>query len=184
MVVGQDWGCPEESTVMDSIRAINAGSTDPYHYDKHNPTDSNLVELFSSIGIDISIPDSRLFFTNYILGYRNSGLNGGLKKSWFRDCEPFFRRLVSILNPRIIICLGRNTFQSVTRTMGHRITISNYNRYIESKMNPTEIGGKMIFAEAHCGYFGTINRNRGSGKNGLELQKEDWKRIGAAIDRV
>jgi hypothetical protein len=42
----------------------------------------------------------------------------------------------------------------------------------------------LFFAEAHCGYFGTVNRNRGSDQHGLVLQKEDWKRIKAAIERV
>ena len=53
MVVGQDWGCPEESSVMENIRAINDGKTDLYQYDDHNPTDRNLVELFASIGIAV-----------------------------------------------------------------------------------------------------------------------------------
>ena len=37
-----------------------------------------------------------------------------------------------------------------------------------------------LFAEAHCGYFGTINRVRGGGRDRmerLELQLEDWKKI-------
>ena len=184
MVVGQDWGCPEESTVMENIRAINDGKTDLYQYDKHNPTDCNLVELFASIGIDARKHDERLFFTNFILGYRNKGLTGGLKASWFRECEPLFRRLVEIIDPAIVICLGRNTFHAVMRAMGLRFRIGSYNRLITSDRNPVIIDGRLFFAEAHCGYFGTVNRNRGSDQHGLILQKEDWKRIKAAIERL
>lgn len=184
MVVGQDWGCPAESTVMENIRAINAGKTDLYQYDKHNPTDCNLVELFDSIGIDASKQDERLFFTNFILGYRNKGLTGGLKTSWFRECEPLFQRLAAIIEPEIVICLGRNTFNAVMKAMGQRIRIGNYNRLITSESNPVIIDGCKFFAEAHCGYFGTINRNRGSDQRGLALQKNDWKAIKASIERV
>ena len=41
----------------------------------------------------------------------------------------------------------------------------------------------LVFAEAHCGYFGTVNRARGSGRDGLEVQKEDWKRIKQGLEK-
>ena len=173
MVVGQDWGCPEESPVMDNIRAINDGREDTYHVDPTSLTDQNLCKLLASIGFPADKNNPDLFFTNLALGYRNKGLTGGFRQSWIRECEPFFRRLVDIVGPEVIICLGRSVFVGATRAMGKRVRMGRYNDFIESSENPVEIDGRLFFAEAHCGYFGTVNR----GKNGLELQLEDWKRI-------
>ena len=177
MVVGQDWGCPEESTVLENIRAINEGTEREYHVDPDSITDRNLCTLLNSIGFPAEENNPDLFFTNLALGYRNRGLTGGFRQSWIRKCEPFFRRLVDIVEPRVIICLGRNVFVGVTRAMEKKVRIGRYNEFIESAENPVEADGRMIFAEAHCGYFGTINRARDREENGMELQIEDWKRI-------
>ena len=88
---------------------------------------------------------------------------------------------MSIVEPEVIICLGRNVFVGVTRAMGKRVKVRGYNEFIESGENPVEADGRMIFAEAHCGYFGTINRARGREKDGMELQLTDWKRIKKVI---
>ena len=76
MIVGQDWGCPEESPVMDNIRAINKGVTDAYHVDPNSITDKNLCTLLASIGFPAEEKNPDLFFTNLALGYRNKGLTG------------------------------------------------------------------------------------------------------------
>lgn len=181
MVVGQDWGCPEESAVLNNIKAINEETESEYHVDLDSITDRNLCTLLASIGFPAETYNPDLFFTNLALGYRNKGLTGGFRQSWLRECEPFFRRLVDIVVPEIIICLGRNVFVSVTRSMGKNVRVGRYNDFIESGENPVQVNGCMIFAEAHCGYFGTINRARGRLGNGMELQVEDWKRIGEVL---
>jgi len=181
MVVGQDWGCPEESAVLNNIIAINEGTESEYHIDPDSLTDKNLTMLLDSIGISAVTRNLELFFTNYALGYRNKGLTGGFRSSWLRECDPFFKRLVEIIEPEIIICLGRSVFVSVTRALGKRVKVRRYNDFIESESNPVSCDGILVFAEAHCGYFGTVNRARGSDRNGMELQLEDWKRIKQAL---
>ena len=188
MVVGQDWGSPKEgSEILKNIREINDGVRTDYHFDEHNPTDRNLAELCCSIGIPIPSgkSDPRLFFTNFVLGYRNQGLTGGFKSSWIRENEGFFLRLAEIVDPRIIICLGRNVFTGVTRSLGKPVRIWSYNAFVTGSQNPVSVtlpGGKesYVFALAHCGAIGTLNRNRlhdPYGLTGIELQKKDWSRI-------
>ena len=188
MVVGQDWGAPKEgSAVLNNICEINDGIRTDYHYDENNPTDRNLAELCCSIGIPIPFGkrDPRLFFTNFVLGYRNQGLTGGFKSRWIRENEGFFLRLAEIVAPRIIICLGRNVFTGVTRSLGKPVRIRNYNAFVTGSQNPVSVtlpGGKVshVFAMAHCGAMGTLNRNRlhdTEGLTGIELQKKDWRRI-------
>jgi hypothetical protein len=63
--------------------------------------------------------------------------------------------------------------------------IGNYNAFITGKHNPVEVslssGQKAyVFAEAHCGAMGTLNRSRlkdPAGINGIALQVKDWTRI-------
>ncbi len=188
MVVGQDWGTPDKgSPILNNICEINRKLRTDYHFDEHNPTDRNLEKLFCSIGISIpsGTRDPRLFFTNFVLGYRNQGLTGGFKSRWIRENEGFFLRLAEIVEPKIIICLGRNVFTGVTRSLGKPVRIRNYNAFVTGSQNPVSVtlpGGKAshVFAMAHCGAMGTLNRNRlhdTEGLTGIELQKKDWRRI-------
>lgn len=113
---GQDWGCPWDAgaaAVMRNIQAMNCGQSVSYMCENENPTDRNLIELFHSIGFDILTDDSRLFFTNFVMGYRVKGTSGNFKKSWAMADAEYFRRLVEIIRPRILLCLGKDTLKSV-----------------------------------------------------------------------
>ena len=62
-----------------------------------------------------------------------------------------------------------------------KLRIGGYNKYIESSRNPvivaTPSGTNIaVFALAHCGVMGTLNRN-GKKNLGLDQQLADWKRI-------
>ncbi len=191
MLLGQDWGSPWDSLsrqTVANIHAINEGTEVPYlHNTTESPTDQNLIHLFREIGYDISgcanHPD--LFFTNLVLGYREKGFSGGFRSQWTDHDAPFFAKLVEIIEPEIILCLGRQTFEGVFKAFpqAHRPRICGFNRFIESRDNPVILqlsSGKTvkICALAHCGRLGTMNRNRGApDKTSLQKQIDDWKRI-------
>lgn len=192
MLVGQDWGpLNPNSSVIPTIIEINNGLREDYDYDHHNPTDCNLCELFRVLNKDYNLSKrcKDLFFTNFVLGYRSNGLSGNLSREWLIADAPFFARLVNIIEPKVVICLGKDTFEYVryacTGKMKH---VKGFNRFIESSENPVTIpleSGKTttVFAEAHCGTIGTMNRNRTkkdgklTSSHSLERLKEDWKRI-------
>ena len=194
MLVGQDWGFPDgESRVMQNIREINSGLCKTYEFDRFSPTDRNLCELFSVLGYDITKKCEDLFFTSFVLGCRTKGFSGNLLREWLADDSPFFTRLVNIIEPKVIICLGKDTFENVLLACtGKKEHIKGYNAFIESTRNPVRfplLSGKItaVFAEAHCGTIGTMNRNR-FGKKGelssshsLDRQMEDWARIKACL---
>ena len=196
MLVGQDWGSPDDSpnAFMKQFEELNSGKRSSYWMDDTSITDRNMIELFSSIGdYDISSekgsnPD--LFFTNFVLGYRNKGLSGGFKQRWLRENKVFFRRLAEIIEPEIIICLGRKPFCGVMMAFDRNVRIGSYNAFIVGEENPVELtlsSGKrvLVFAEAHCGAMGTLNRNRlkdPDGAKDTELQKKDWQRIKQYLD--
>ena len=119
------------------------------------------------------------------MGYRLQGTSGGFKATWANADAPFFRRLVDIIHPSVLLCLGKDTFRCTLRALGlqHLPVIRNYNRFIESSENPVKIhlcDGEtaLVFALAHCGVMGTLNRNRGTNeKVSLNKQIQDWSKI-------
>lgn len=190
MLVGQDWGCPDpDGSVMESIRRINSGISMDYSMDQTSPTDRNLCRLFSVLGYDITQRCNDLFFTNLVLGYRSKGVSGNLRTKWMVSDRPYFSRLVNIIEPKVIICLGKDTFtNALAACTDERLRIKSFNAFICGEDNPVvirlESGKKVaVFAAAHCGTIGTMNRNRADKteeiKNGhnLDLQIQDWTRI-------
>lgn len=195
MLVGQDWGAPTDDsaeTTMKQIRLANQNL--PYKYLEDNPsiTDKRLTALFQEIGYDITTPQAELFFTNFILGYRYAGLSGGYKLEWAEHDKTFMKRLVNIIHPKVVLCLGRSTFEGVISGFDYKFTpkIGSYNSFIESTRNPVSIlleDGQTvhIFALAHCGAMGTLNRNKSKALPGkkattnadLTNQIADWKKI-------
>lgn len=189
LLVGQDWGCPWDDSAGETMEQISLANRNlPYDYLHNNPsiTDERLILLFREIGLEVRRPCPGVFFTNFILGYRNKGLSGGYQKAWAEHDQAYFRELANIVEPKVILCLARVTFEGVLSAFDIRLhpKIGNYNSFIESSRNPVRVkldnGAYIhIFALAHCGALGTLNRNRGKKKpeDILEYQKQDWKRI-------
>ena len=188
MLVGQDWGCPWDTpsvATMKNVCDMNCGKVVSYMRRNDSITDRNLIQLFHTIGFDILSDNPKLFFTNLVMGYRLQGTSGGFKTAWANADAPFFRRLVDIIHPRVLLCLGKDTFRCTLRALGlQRLpVIRNYNRFIESSENPVQIHlcddeTAFVFAFAHCGVMGTLNRNRGTNeKASLNKQIQDWAKI-------
>ena len=198
MLVGQDWGspCDEGSKpTMQRIRKVNEGAGEPFfpNFNRESlwTTDDNLVELFEILDYDIRKKQPDLFFTNFVLGYRDHGTSGAFRQKWLRDDAPYFRRLSEIIGPKIIICLGKNTFEGVIYALtGQMKRVKGFNRFLDSGANFRDIlldSGQSVrvYAVAHCGTIGTMNRNRGKknpdgtslSSRELRIQKQDWKRI-------
>ena len=190
MLVGQDWGSPWDDAAQGTMEQIKLAELgEPYDYLQNNPskTDEHLISLFQEIGIfDVSKPCDKLFFTNLVLGYRSKGLSGGYSAKWAEHDKDFFRELVGIIEPKIVLCLGRATFEGVLLSLNIKLKprIGKFNDFIESDRNPVAAplnnsNVVHIFALAHCGALGTLNRNRGKGEMDdiLEVQKRDWKRV-------
>ncbi|MBQ9881157.1 MAG: hypothetical protein IJM42_00890 [Synergistes sp.] len=78
-----------------------------------------MAEMFKVFGEGVDItkadPGLRLFFTNYSLGYRAGSETGGITKRVMRQDAELFDDLVLAVKPKIIICLGRITYEMVAK---------------------------------------------------------------------
>ncbi len=205
VVVGQDWGQINNSLgkkFIKNVKRINreedSNIFDGIEQKEMFPTDLNLIELFRSMGIgydDIkNIKYKDLFFTNICLGYRTGKSSGNIDKLWSKhkknDIEKF-KELIKILKPKIILCLGKDTFISVIEALENKEERLpkgySYNKCIEDNC-PRNIkfleAELKVFALAHPGKMGTLNRNSRKSSISLEKQIEDWQRVAVAITNV
>lgn len=200
LVLGQDFGCPfagafgNETDVIESIHKTEQDG-ELHYFDafgkKWSVTDVNLAGLLRSLGRGyddvIGQRYEDIFFTNVCLGYRNDKNSGGFQKSWITDIEKnAYPRLLKILKPSVIVCLGKNTYDSFLEVMGKEDTRirKDFNKFIEKNCkHPFMVKGIPVFAVAHCGAMGTLNRNRSKCKKNekvtasLDVQIEDWSFI-------
>ena len=186
MLVGQDWGSPWDESSLNVMEKITlANNHKPFDYLKDNSslTDNRLVQLFQEIGYDLNLPNPDLFFTNFILGYRNKGLSGKYQSSWADHDKGYFHELANIIESKVILCLGRSTFEGVLSVFDAKLPapIKDYNDFIESEHNPVPVtlangDTTHVFALAHCGAMGTLNRNRKKSTD-LTNQIKDWRKI-------
>lgn len=192
LLLGQDWASPWKKEngslrddIVDILKSVD-GCSRRYVSNNPFPTDVMLVKLFKSLGPEYN-PDiednDKLFFTNLCLGYRNYGASRGLYKRCLNEDVPFIEELIKIVEPKLIVCLGKDTYEAfVSNTKSLPISSEKnfYKRFIDG-MNYAMYAGKIpVYGQAHPGQFGVSNRKRynsdpkSDNKSGEELMIEDW----------
>ena len=178
LLVGQDWGNPDKGKAKElcgRIKQLQSGNVGfAYVKEGASATDRNLAELFEIFGCDIYTrkPGKRLFFTNYVLGSRtgNQSESGGMTEELMLRDKKLFEKLVLLIKPKIIICLGKITFEAVSGTRA-----SDFIKTLQSgkphKAYFPEDKSIPVYGVAHCGAWG--KRNVG----GMDKMKENWKCI-------
>lgn len=178
LLVGQDWGNPDKrkaSELCGRIEQLQSGKIEfAYIKEGASATDRNLAELFEIFGCDIYTrnPGKRLFFTNYVLGYRtgDQSESGGMTEALMLRDKGLFDKLVLSIKPKIIICLGKITFEAVsgTRATDFIKTLQNGKPYKAYFQGDNSIP---VYGVAHSGAWG--KRNVG----GMENMKKNWRII-------
>lgn len=182
LLVGQDWGnpYPKSGKVFLPVERVKAGP--PYEVSESFPTDQNLTTLFrQALDMDINQRNEKLFFTNLVLGYRTGNSSGSLNTPMSYD-QFFFKELVNILRPRVVVCLGGATFDAVLAAYGKpRPYSGKFIPALDEGKTFADIDGIRFFGMGHCGVLGCMNRIRnqkGGGMDaGLQMQIQDWKQI-------
>lgn len=179
LLVGQDWGNPDADSnkeTLEYIKQIQTGNTAVRYNEEASTTDKNLKELFKVFDENIDIsqqnPGMRLFFTNYSLGYRSEKQTGGMTKTLMLKDKEFFDLLVVAVRPKIIICLGKLTYEVASGQIAK--DFSKKLQRGEPFRNVVSFGKCLtipVYGVAHCGSFGT--RNAG----GFKKMQVVWEKI-------
>jgi len=168
MVVGQDWG---DVAYFKKWKGFDPPSG--------NPTNTKLKALLlKHFDIDIQCPsderDHQIFITNIILCLKNGGMQAPVNPSWLSDCaKEFFKPLVEIVQPQIILALGQNVSETILKLYG---TFDKNYKYLslselmeKAPFNLTETTS--LFPLYHCGNRGEkLNRSPSE-------QNDDWHRV-------
>ncbi|MCR4677540.1 MAG: hypothetical protein K5679_02165 [Lachnospiraceae bacterium] len=173
LLVGQDWGDPEkDKKACVRIKRIQDGDRNAFYLDDNSPTDKTLIEMFKVLGCDITKrnPGKRLFFTNYSLGYRDGKETGGMTKKLMSMDSELFDELVNAIHPKIIICLGKLTYEMVSGTVTRDFIkhLQEGNPFIAPYPKQPEI---RVYGVAHCGARGLSNIGV------VEKMIATWRRI-------
>lgn len=214
MVVGQDWGSIEQSRkYYEYIKTHPEAKVVCFTQIKEEfpdckasdfKTDEELVELMKTLdygNICEKNSDCReLYFTNLIPGYRNSSKSTGngakVAKAITPQVKADFKELLEIVQPKVVICLGRlvgETVAGLYDCAGRIKKEKSFNKFLydelhENGADPIELKKDNehiadMFVIAHLGNLGTANRRRNMSKSEKDnYPKEDWKAIATYIN--
>jgi uracil-DNA glycosylase len=180
MIIGQDFA---DAQTFIKDKGLVEPQSDKYAY----ATNKNLATLFEmGLGIQIGHPLNpnmkvKLFFTNAIIGLKKEGgMQGKVKEEWLKkSVEEFLSPLINLVQPKVIICLGKLATKAVDTAFNHRlnpkINLSHsLINMVGKSFDSTE--GIKIFPVYHCGAR-VININRS-----LNKQLGDWMAIRTVIE--
>lgn len=193
LLLGQDWASPwdlENRKLLDYVLQDDEGCSQRYIESLSSPTDKMLQKLMVSLGeeYDPFKPDNEnLFFTNLCLGYRDHGSSSGLDRNALLHDVEYTKELISIIEPKIIICLGKDTYDAMvqgTNSVPVSEEKSFYKKLAEGKCYATYDGRIPIYGQAHPGPLGVMNRRRYHPsvkerieKSAEDILIEDWKKV-------
>ena len=135
-------------------------------------TDRALSKLFTLLDCDINSlnPGKRLFFTNYSLGYRSGSETGGMTKSLLYEDSELFDDLVTAIKPKVIICLGKLTYEAVSRRPVNEY-LKQLRKGIPFESTYPANESIKVYGVSHCGARGISN------VGGMDLIEKSWARI-------
>jgi uracil-DNA glycosylase len=161
LLIGQDFGGYDYYSQKD-------GKDDPT-----NATNVRLSCLFEELGIDIGKSDNpnidtKLYFTNAVLGVKKGKMAAPIKKAWYADtAKRFIKPLIQLIEPKTIIAMGSKAYEVIA------IIYKLDQKPMKEVVNTNPIlldDNKKLFVVYHCSNLGIANRN-------YNTQREDWRKI-------
>lgn len=140
----------------------------------HTPalaTNRNLIRLLSDIfGLQLH----ETYATNLFPFIKQGSMNARIPtKDLCRAAQLFATPQIEIVRPKLVICLGLQTFNALQRVHGQPPSQSLDVALASSFI----IGNSIVWCQAHTGGLGQATRNRG----GVNRVGKDWKRMRKSI---
>ena len=216
MVVGQDWGSVEQSNKYfeyiknnpdaEVVSYVQIKENNPIIKNSEFTTDRELKRFFCDyLGYsDIcSKAYDDIYFTNLISGFRqdssSTGNSSKVQNEMTAEVIKEFKRLLTILQPQIIISLGRIVAEAIDKAYNKEESIiaksKNYNEFLEQELygdvpKPIllDFGNghhAKMFALAHMGSLGKANRTKFyKNKDNKKTVENDWKVVADYINAI
>lgn len=157
-VLLQDWSsdkslsCPLDS---DCVR---------YGLTRTLPTNKRLIELLRSY-FGVGLED--VYATNLFPFIKKGGMSSPIRMNdLVRAAKEFAIPQIQIVEPKLVACLGLNTFNAIRIACGH----TPAERMNEAIASPFTLDRSRIWCQAHTGARGQNNRGR-------ERVAEDWSKM-------
>ncbi|HEY2826494.1 MAG TPA: hypothetical protein VGJ04_02755 [Pirellulales bacterium] len=163
MVMLQDW-CSDQGMLGLDEDAKTLG------YIPRLPTNKTLEKL---LGAYFGLGLKQIYGTNLFPFIKLGPMNAPIPcADLLRAAKEFALPQISIVKPKLVICLGLVTFNALRQAYDNGIPIRPLNSAIES---PFDIGTTRIWCQAHTGQFGQNNRKKGDPNR----VSDDWQRMKA-----
>jgi len=163
MLVLQDWASSE-------------------YFERHDGVISDLIELGYDSSVDTNINLKRLlkthlnldlqdtYATNLMPFIKQGGMSASIPmKVLVNAAIDFALPQVKIVQPKIVICFGLQTFNAMRRACSEQ----KVNNMDDATNSHYLYDSSIVFCQAHPGRLGQNNRNRG----GVDRVSIDWKKI-------
>lgn len=164
MIVGQDWASAEFLGEEDPLLA-------ELGFDPRLPTNTRLQALLDR---HFGLSFGQVYATNAFPFVKPGWMQGGVKPvSALRlTVQEFLFPQIAIVDPKLIICLGKPTFDAI----GWAIGIPRTRIIADAILHPFKHGSGWVACVAHTGSRGTQNR-------GSDLVEQDWKKLKRLLNK-
>jgi len=171
MLIGQDWA---SSKWLSNPKNLNFAALGK---DPNLMTNRNLDEYLSYFGLNFS----DTYATNAFVFVKEGNMSAKIAKKFLRDSiKDFLLPQIDIVNPKMIICLGAETYNAVRRE----------NSYSEIKVSSGQetampYMGADVYGANHTGGHGTKNAGgKESAQKQWQILAGHYQRLKNKLDRV
>jgi len=160
-VVLQDWSS------SDSLNGPICHDSIEYGHTVAIFTNSNLKDLlYRHFGLKLS----QTYGTNLFPFIKQGRMNAGIPQRLMdRAAIEYALPQIEIINPKLVICFGKATFNALRTSAGIQ-KVSSVDQGIE---RPFKFGQSSIWLQSHTGRLGQNNRNKG----GVNRVEADWQKM-------
>jgi restriction system protein len=157
-VLLQDWSSDESLCGSLDADCVRYGLT------RTLPTNKRLVELLrSNFGVELA----DVYATNLFPFIKKGGMSSSIPmRDLIAAAKEFALPQIQIVRPKLVVCLGLNTFNAIRVARGH----APAQRMDEAIASPLTLDESRIWCQAHTGTRGQNNRGR-------ERVTEDWRKM-------
>lgn len=161
MVMLQDWSSDESLRQPLDLDAQRLGYTPTL------PTNLRLEQLLTNtFGLCLS----NVYGTNLFPFVKPGGMSSHIqKRDLIKAARQFALPQIEIVSPRLVICLGLVTFESLQSACG----LAPAGKMEIAINSPFSVGKSRVWCQAHTGALGQMNRNKG----GVDRVSQDWLRM-------